>query len=423
MADDITLPGSGATVAAENVGGVDYQRVKLIDGTPGSTTPIPLSTAPVDAYDAGLNVRPIPSTIPQPVAAGDEAPVSIDVVPPGWDREPSPNDAGIGNDSVLGAAFDEASGVRMSVGPTLANAGQQPLSMALPVALASEQFFDRWIQGAACGPGGLNANLLCPYPANSPVNTALDVLQYRSTSFDIVTGAGISAGVLTFEGSNNGGSWIALSAFDLATVPAAIATTLTLAASVTRSFIVPLSHRYFRVRVSTAIAGGQVVAFGRLSIAPMVMPEYQCVGAAATNKVDAATWAGTAGPSAGVAGVVAAAGNVSVGVAQTAYPLVIGGVDFGALTRRIVSDVLGQLIVTGPDFRNSMNEGVNKCLPIVRESQTDNGTENLAELLAKILAELRRQNVILLETPFYLNKGVQMTDEVVDFADDKTMLT
>ena len=90
MADNVTLPGSGVTIATEDLGGgVEIQKIKLIDGTPGSTTPIPLSTAPVDSYDPGLNVRPIPSTLPQPVAAGDESPVSVDVVPPGWDLEPS----------------------------------------------------------------------------------------------------------------------------------------------------------------------------------------------------------------------------------------------------------------------------------------------------------------------------------------------
>lgn len=45
MADNITLParGTGTTdpdVATEDISGVDYQRVKLIDGTVGSTTPI-----------------------------------------------------------------------------------------------------------------------------------------------------------------------------------------------------------------------------------------------------------------------------------------------------------------------------------------------------------------------------------------------
>jgi hypothetical protein len=427
MSDNTPLPGTGEVIADEDVGGVKYQRMKLVDGTPGSTTPVPISSGPVDICDPGLNVRPIPSLIPIPVAAGDESPVAIDVVPPGWDVEKQANEGTLGNDSLLGAAFDEASGVRMSVGPALSQAGQQPLSMALPVALANEQFFDRWIQGAPCGPGGLNANLLSSYPPFSPLNAALDVLQFRSLTFDIVTGAGISAGVVTFEASNSGGSvaanWIAIAAYDLAAVPSVGVTSLTLAASVTRSFAVALQHRYFRVRISTAIAGGQAVAFGRLSFEPFSAPSTQIVAAAATSKVDAAMWAGTAGPSAGVAGVVAAGGNIAPGLAQTANPLVVAGVDFGALTRRIVTDVLGQLILAGPDFRNSMNEGVNKNPLYVGLPRGDTGTENLAELLGKILSELRRMNIILLETPLALNTGQPLRDEVTDFFDDRTTLT
>jgi hypothetical protein len=414
MADNITLPGSGAIVAAENVGGVDYQRVKVVDGAPGGTAGVPISTGPVDFYDPGLNVRTIPSRLPQTVSAGDERPISIDVVPPGWDREPSPDDSGYGNDSLIGQAFDCASGIRMSVGPAQAQAGQQPLSMALPVALANEQFFDKWIAGAPCGPGGLNGNLLCPYPFTSPLNTALDVLQYRSASFDIVTGVGVSGGVVTFEASNNGTSWIAVAMTDMAASTMLPVTTVTLAASTTRSFAGPILHRFFRLRPSTAIAGGQVVAFGRLCTAPFAIdaPVVNVAQLAATNVVTG-----------GVAGTMAVGGNIAPGIAQTTYPLVVGGVDFGALTRRIVSDVLGQLIVTGPDFRNSMNEGVNKAPVVVRELLTDNGTEQGAELLNKVLSELRRISMILKETPYHLNAGVQMTDEVVDFCDDKTMLT
>lgn len=39
MADNVTLPGTGLAVASEDVGGVEYQRMKLVDGTVGGTTP------------------------------------------------------------------------------------------------------------------------------------------------------------------------------------------------------------------------------------------------------------------------------------------------------------------------------------------------------------------------------------------------
>ncbi len=39
MSDNTTLPGTGDVIADEDLGGVKYQKVKLVDGTPGSSTP------------------------------------------------------------------------------------------------------------------------------------------------------------------------------------------------------------------------------------------------------------------------------------------------------------------------------------------------------------------------------------------------
>ena len=43
MADHLQLPGSSAQIATEDINGIHYQRTKLIDGTAGSTTALPLS--------------------------------------------------------------------------------------------------------------------------------------------------------------------------------------------------------------------------------------------------------------------------------------------------------------------------------------------------------------------------------------------
>lgn len=37
MADNTTLPGTGEVVADEDIGGVKYQRTKMVDGAPGGT--------------------------------------------------------------------------------------------------------------------------------------------------------------------------------------------------------------------------------------------------------------------------------------------------------------------------------------------------------------------------------------------------
>jgi hypothetical protein len=41
MADNVTLPATGSVVASDDVGGVQYQRVKLVDGTLDSSAGIP----------------------------------------------------------------------------------------------------------------------------------------------------------------------------------------------------------------------------------------------------------------------------------------------------------------------------------------------------------------------------------------------
>lgn len=100
-----------------------------------------------------------------------------------------------------------------------------------------------------------------------------DAANFHSAAVQVVTGAGISAGVLTFEQTNDTTAAAAGNpcfVTDMATITATPATTLTLAASATKLFTVPLIARYFRVRVSTAVVGGSVQAIGVFSQLPWV---------------------------------------------------------------------------------------------------------------------------------------------------------
>ncbi len=42
MADNVTLPGTGSVIAADDIGGIEYQRVKLSLGSDGSATDLPM---------------------------------------------------------------------------------------------------------------------------------------------------------------------------------------------------------------------------------------------------------------------------------------------------------------------------------------------------------------------------------------------
>ena len=51
MADNVSLPGTGEVVATDDVGGVQYQQVKLVDSTLNSTTPIGTEANPLPVAD------------------------------------------------------------------------------------------------------------------------------------------------------------------------------------------------------------------------------------------------------------------------------------------------------------------------------------------------------------------------------------
>lgn len=60
MADNVTLPGTGEPIATDDIGGVQYQRIKLTDGQPDSLVHARVKATNADANDAGIVVRPTP---------------------------------------------------------------------------------------------------------------------------------------------------------------------------------------------------------------------------------------------------------------------------------------------------------------------------------------------------------------------------
>jgi hypothetical protein len=49
MANDVTLPGTGEQIATDDIGGIQYQMMKLVDATENSTTPIGTQANPLPA--------------------------------------------------------------------------------------------------------------------------------------------------------------------------------------------------------------------------------------------------------------------------------------------------------------------------------------------------------------------------------------
>ena len=140
--------------------------------------------------------------------------------------------------------------------------GRASPDSSLPVALSD----DLTQSGGVLTAPVLNINLL-----TNGASDWYDAGQFHSATFQIQTGAGISAGVITFEQTNDitrspAGNF--LQVFDVERQNANPIVSLTLAANATRLFGAAITARYVRVRVSTAVVGGNVSCSGVFSQQP-----------------------------------------------------------------------------------------------------------------------------------------------------------
>ena len=121
------------------------------------------------------------------------------------------------------------------------------------------QFRDDYtITGGSLSAPVINTDLL-----TGAVSGWYDARAWHSASIQIQTGAGISAGVVSFEQTNDttvsaaGNTWFVQEATNVYAIPISV---MTLGASATRLYYAPVIARYVRVRVSTAVVGGTVQA-------------------------------------------------------------------------------------------------------------------------------------------------------------------
>ncbi|MCV7255710.1 hypothetical protein H7J86_26445 [Mycobacterium hackensackense] len=204
--------------------------------------------------------------------------------------------------------------------------GQQSQQYSLPVALAAEQVQD--VQYT--GPAGLTAsnNILVAGGAAIDTMAGAGLPTYRSFYVQVTGTAGITAGAIVFEGSNDGvTNWVVLPYVDGAAATGnATAAGVTIAAGTTRFLQGAIPYRYFRVRISTAFtgAGGSISAIATLSPAPYVWPIVQVGQPTPANLNATAQLAprGSGGNSAFSAAVTNAAAAIKAGPGQIyAYEL------------------------------------------------------------------------------------------------------
>lgn len=157
------------------------------------------------------------------------------------------------------------------------NTGAADPANSLPIVMAN----DVTVTGPAAQ-SVLNTDLL-----SGNVNGWYDCGPYQSASIQIVASAGITAGAVFFEQTNDttlAPSGVAVRAYEAALINAnPNVAAVTIAASTARIFNIPINARFIRVRISTAFVGGTVQAIGTFSQRPASYPTINVQQAVAGN--------------------------------------------------------------------------------------------------------------------------------------------
>ena len=289
--------------------------------------------------------------------------------------------------------------------------GQQLSRNSFPVVLPSEQVDD--LNLSAVIPAGTQSVGMNAVTASGQW---VDVSRYRSFLFQGQCPAGVTVSYVV-EFSNDGAGVLLAYMIDANSPGAYPAQSVAQTASTNRFWEGPIKARYFRVRISTAVAGGAFATFTRLSMAPWV---------SSFNPVFSNTLVTPNNSASGTNATVTAAGS---GIPTNSVYL-MGGIDTSAPTnpistspprsRAVRTDPLGNQTIVGPD--QTTFTGVSNNPVMVKNAPGDGSSWSERDLLTMILAELRAQNLYLKELPRVLSAGATFTDEPQDLVADQTLI-
>lgn len=389
MADNLGYtPGSGATVASDDIGGVQYQRVKIGVGADGVAVDVS-STDPMPV----LVSDPSPATSFGPITTANV--VLFTAIDTANERSVVLQITGLWDGTINlqasqdGTTWFDAYGVCETNETAPTNTIYAPGLIVIPAkaryfravtsldfsgtvsGLYSQRAFDvapffvrntltdvssdvRMPVAGIDPLGNLKQIALSDtgqvVPADGRVVTGsltrigtiwqVETTGYNSISVQVFAQAAFTA-TLTFQTSNDWTTWTAVSGWPVAGGTAPVST-----ATAAGHWIFPTLGRYFRVQV-TAYTSGIPAAVGVLKSAPAFYPaSTPSVTIAANSAVNVAQVGGTNTVTGGVAGIIAVGGNIAVAAAPTANPVPIGGWD-GTNTRRILTDAISGGTVLG----------------------------------------------------------------------------
>jgi len=283
---------------------------------------------------------------------------------------------------------------RTSVGPDVS---------ALTTAFNPDNPLNVSVQGLAKDSSNaliLSDNKLIPLFGEVNSVQIIDCTGYNSISLESVTCAG------SITCSDNQQTWFALSGIN--TVQAGAYVTAIAAAS---SYNFPCLKRYIKITYTT---GGIGSAY--LKYQPWNYGNYLTTTLQGTSAVNLTQLSGTTQVTGGLAGTQAIGGASAVGVAPTYNYLGIGGIDSSGLLRRLLTDSIGRLTVSGtvPGANTSGASGGVGAIPGTMQNSpalnvqdtTQLEGQTQIELLAQILLELRILNQQIYDLPFLQNNGI-----------------
>jgi hypothetical protein len=114
-------------------------------------------------------------------------------------------------------------------------------------------------------------------------------------------------------------------------------------------------------------------------------------------------------------------GNVATGVAATANPLLLGGVDAAGLTRRLLTDTSGRPI-SALQAQLYASQSPQQVPPIAVQDQTYGDSGSMGETLQQMLIELRIHNLYLQELPRLLQSASYALDDATVLRQDPSLL-
>ena len=217
-----------------------------------------------------------------------------------------------------------------------------------------------------------------PIPLSGNVGTAvlIDTTGYQSLQLTTQALAG------TVTTSTDGVTFVALTG----TAVGALATTNTIAANTVYAF--PCLSRWIKIAITTA---GTATAILRAT--PYL------AGYANNSPINVSQIGSTAVVNGGVAGLLGVGGNIAAGVAPTANPVPIGGVDSSNLTRRLLTDTSGRVQVgLAPNSAVTIAanttpvQTIYNTNPFNVQDTTQSDGNLVIDLLSQILLELRIAN-------------------------------